>query len=218
MEKWIFMKTICVVCFVISSMVAKSQTYDEWVNQKKTKLKYIAEQIAAFEEYGDFLDKGYDILKNGLFGIDSIKNDDYNLHSGFFTSLKEVKPSIADYAETYNILTLLLQILQVNQNIGQYIINNASIQPQERDYINKVMSSLLEKCSNSLDQFIMLTTNGITGMKDDERLKRIDGLYADMKSKYRFSKYFENSIHSISISREKELINTKKIKSLYSIK
>ena len=117
-----------------------------------------------------------------------------------------------------DITTIQTEILQVNDAIKKLVGDNANIQSEEKEYINKVMSNLLNKYADDLNELTMLTTNGAAEMKDDERLKRIDNLYVDMQNKYSFAMYFKNSIQILALSRTKNGndINTSKL--LYGIK
>ena len=212
------MKTVLIACAVFISSFAQSQTWDEWFKQKQTKLKYIAQQIAAFEVYAGYLKKGYEIVDEGWNTINDIKHGDFDLHNNYFTSLKQVNSSIGNYDKVQGITNLQLQILQVDEAIKKLIQDNENIQADEKKYINKVMSNLLNKCGDNIDQLKKLTTNDSLAMKDDERLKRIDDLYIDMQDKYSFARYFQSSVQTLALSRAKGSsdINTSKL--LYGIK
>ncbi|MEP6467353.1 MAG: hypothetical protein ABJB05_13675 [Parafilimonas sp.] len=206
------------LCSVFYLSSAKSQTWDEWFNQKKTKLKYIAQQIAAFEMYADYLKKGYDIVDKGWGTVNDIKHGDFDLHNNNFTSLRQVNSAIGNYDKVNGITTLLLQILQVNDAIKKFSQDNENLQATEKDYIGKVMANLLNKCADDLDELKLLTTTDSLALKDEERLKRIDELYIDIQDKYVFAKDFQGSIQIVALSRAKGTndINTSKL--LYGIK
>ena len=85
------MKILLTLCAIMCMSSAKSQTWDEWFQQKKTKLKYIAQQIAAFEVYAGYLKKGYEIVDEGWNTVNDIKHGDFDLHNNYFTSLKSGK-------------------------------------------------------------------------------------------------------------------------------
>jgi hypothetical protein len=212
------MKKLIVLCALFFVVSAKSQTSDEWFQQKKTKLKYIAKQIAAFQIYAGYLKQGYKIVDEGWSMVNDIKHGDFDLHNNYFNSLKQVNPSVSSYCKVDDITTLQTEILQVNDAIKKMVADNANLQPEEKEYINKVMSNLLNKCANDLDELTILTTNGAAEMKDDERLKRIDNLYIDMQDKYSFATHFKNSVQILALSRTKNGndINTSKL--LYGIK
>jgi hypothetical protein len=212
------MKKLIVLCAIFLTASAKSQTADEWFAQKKTKLKYIAEQIAAFEAYAGYLKQGYDIVEKGWSVVNDIKHGDFDLHNNYFTSLKEVNGSIASYRKVDSITSLQVQILQVNEAINKFIRNNENIQSQENEYITKVMSNLLDKCAGDLGQLTILTTNDSVEMKDDERLRRIDDLYNDMQNKYAFARHFQNSVQTLALSRAKNINDVKTSQLLNGIK
>ena len=186
--------------------------------QKKTKLKYIAQQIALFEVYTGYLKKGYDIAQDGLKVINDIKHGDFDLHNDYFNSLKKVNTAVKDYAQADSTANIQEEILNINADINKFIRDNENIQEQEKEYIKKVMSNLLSECQENLNQLVMLTTDSAATLKDDERIKRIDDLNADIKDKYSFAKYFESSIKMLALLRAKGMndINTSKL--LYGIK
>ncbi len=212
------MKKLFVLCTIFLALSAKSQTLDEWFNQKKTKLEYIAEQITAFQVYAGYLKQGYDIVEEGWSMVDDIKHGDFDLHNHYFNSLKEVKRAIADYGKVDDITNLQVQILQVNVAIEKLIADNEYIQSQEKEYIEKVMSNFLNKCYENLDQLSLLTTDGNAEMKDNERIQRIDDLYGDMQDKYAFARHFANSVQVLALSRAKDSNDGKTLQLLYGIK
>ncbi len=186
--------------------------------QKKTKLKYIAQQIALFEVYADYLKKGYDITQDGLKVISDIKHGDFDLHNDYFNSLKKINVAIKDYAQADSTASIQEEILSINDNISKFIQDNDNIQQQEKAYIKKVMSNLLYECDENLNQLIMLSSDSTATLKDDERLNRIANINADMKDKYSFAKYFDNEIKILSLSRAKDMNDANTSKLLYEIK
>ena len=212
------MKGLIILWTIFITASAKSQTWNEWFQQKKTKLKYTAEQIAAYQVYAGYLKKGYDIVEQGWAVVNDIKHGDFNLHNNYFNSLKEVSDVIRNYGKVNDITSLQVQILQINDALIKFTRHNENLQSQEKNYINRVMANLLDKCARDLDQLTILTTNGSVEMKDDERLKRIDDLYTDMQDKYSFAKYFENSVQTLALSRAKNNNDINSSKLLYGIK
>ena len=212
------MKRLIILWAIFTTVSAKSQTWDEWFRQKKTKLKYIAQQIAAYEVYAGYLKKGYNIVEKGWAVVNNIKHGDFDLHNNYFNSLKEVNGAIKNYGKVNSITNLQVQILQINDAVNKFTKDNANVQLREKNYINSVMSSLLDKCAGDLDQLTMLTNNGTVEMKDDERLRRIEDLYTDMQDKYSFAKYFENSVQTLALSRKKNANDINMSKLLYGIK
>ena len=203
---------------LITCHCIKAQTWDEWFRQKKTKLKYIEQQIAAFEVYAGYLKKGYEIVDEGWNAVNDIKHGDFDLHNNYFNSLKQVNSSIGNYDKIDGITNLQMQILQVDDGIKKFTQDNENILADEKDYINKVMANLLSNCADNLDELKKLTTNDSLLMRDDQRLKRIDNLYIDMEDKYAFAKYFQSSVQTLALSRAKGINDINASKLLYGIK
>lgn len=212
------MKKLIMLSAILFTASAKSQTADEWFAQKKTKLKYIGEQIAAFQVYAGYLKKGYDIVQQGWTAVDDIKHGDFDLHNNYFTSLKQVNGAVSNYGKIDSITSLQVIILQVNDAINKFVQDNENIQSQEKEYIRKVMDNLLNKCAGNLEQLTIITTNNSLQMRDDERINRINDLYTDMQDKYSFAKYFESSIQTLALSRAKNINDVNTSKLLYGIK
>jgi hypothetical protein len=60
------MRKIISMLFIIAiSTNANAQTWREWTKQKETQIKYLVEQIAAFQTYLGYVKQGYDIAHKG---------------------------------------------------------------------------------------------------------------------------------------------------------
>jgi hypothetical protein len=212
------MKTIIAIVVICLSISANAQTWNEWVNQKKTKLRYIAQQIAAFKVYADYLKKGYGIMEKGWSAVNDIKHDDYDLHHNYFNSLMLVNNTIGNYKTVDSITSIQMQILKVNDVLTKFTQTSAYLQSNEKEYIRKVMSNLLQKCSFDLEELKTVTTDSTIQMKDDERLNRIDDIYADMQNKYTFAKYFNSSVQTLALSRAKNVNDVNTSRLLHGIK
>src|SRR5690349_4506528 len=104
-----------ILCFSILFSLCSSlcaQTYDEWFHQKKTQIKYWMEQIAAYQVYAGYLQKGYNVARKGLNTISSLKNGEFNLHQAFFSSLSKINPAIQHYSRIADIITLQADIIE----------------------------------------------------------------------------------------------------------
>lgn len=181
-----------------------AQTFNEWFRQKETQKKYLLQQIAALQVYMGYLQKGYKIAKNGLHTISGFTKGELNLHTDYFNSLKTVNPSIKHYARVADIIALQIQIVKDYHNNYRQLHNTKAFTGNELTYINDVFTRLLDDCAQTLDALITVTTDGKIEMKDDERLERIDQLYADMQDKYSFSQSFSNDVKILAASRLRE--------------
>lgn len=212
------MKTILIILLLTGNAV-NAQTFEEWTQQKKTQKKYLLQQIAALQVYFGYVKKGYDLANKGLTTIRNIKSEDFNLHRDFFGSLKQVNPQIGRYARVADIITYQLSIMKQTNKTLQDIREAGQFNTDELGYCKKVFDNLLEECLKSIDELFLVITSGELEsdsyrMKDDERIKRIDILYADMQNKYAFSCSFSEEMGLLSVQRLGEQIEINRSKIL----
>lgn len=196
----------------------QAQTFAEWFKQKKTQKKYLVQQIAALQVYIGYAQKGYSIAKEGLNTIGDFKRGEFNLHTGYFNSLKSVNPKIKQYAKVADIMAMQVIIIQGCGRTRRHVRESGAFNGEELDYIMRVLGRLLDDCESTLDELITVTTDGNPEMKDDERLKRIDILYKDITDKYTFSRSFSNETMVLATSRIKENNDVRTSRALYGIK
>lgn len=194
-----------------------AQTSEEWTQQKKTQIKYLLQQIAANKVYIDYLEKGYSIARSGLQTIQNIKKGDFNLHFNYFDSLKKVNPRIKNWAKVADIIAYQLRIIKNTKQTIKDIHEAGQFTDDEMDYCKMVFGNLMEECLKNIDELVTIITDGDLEMKDDERMKRIDKLYADMQDKYSFTSSFSNEMGILSaqrLSEQVEINMSKKINGL----
>lgn len=196
------------------SIFAKAQNWEEWTQQKKTQKKYLLQQIAALQVYIGYAKKGYNVANKGLTTIRNIKNGDFNLHRDFFGALKQVNPKIKKYAKVADIIAYQVRIMKETKKTLQGIRETGQFTKDELDYCKIVFDNLLEECLKSINELFLLITSGELEMKDDERIKRIDALYADMQNKYAFCSSFSEEMGLLSVQRVGEQIEINRSKIL----
>ncbi len=198
------MKNILIILLSLVSIQSKSQTYDEWFRQKKTQKKYLLQQVAAFQMYIGYAEKGYSIAKKGLNTIQDIKHGDLKLHNSFFNSLEAVNPRIKKYSKVADIIATQISIAKQVHNTLRICRNAKQLTNTELNYLQHVFNNLLDDCAKDLDELFGLITDGEQQMKDDERIKRIDKLYDDMQDKKVFAQSFSHSAKGLSLQRRND--------------
>jgi hypothetical protein len=196
----------------------QAQTFAEWFKQKKTQIKYLGQQIASLQVYAGYLEKGYQIANKGLTTIGDIKNGEFNLHKDYFGSLKSVNPSIAKDARIAAIIALQVSIVQQYKKCYGRVQQSSLFNSNEVDYVYTVFTHLLNDCTNDLTELISVTTIGQLQLTDDERLRRIDGLYKDMQDKYSFAQSFSNETGIMMVARMKDSNDAGTLNYLYHLK
>jgi hypothetical protein len=193
-----------VIVFLIFGLGLQAQTWDEWFKQRKTQRKYLAQQIVALQFYLGYLEKGYEIASAGLNAINSIKNGDFNLHNGFFNSLKWVKPSIRNSAAVADIILMQRQIVKCGKLVIELAEGSNQFTSAEVVSLKQVADRLLEDCAGSIDELVRVITSGELEMKDDERMRRIEKLRANMEGQYRFCRSFADETGQLVMQRKVE--------------
>lgn len=201
-----------IVLFAISKNLY-SQTADEWINQKATQKKYLLQQIVALQTYIGYAKKGYTIVDKGVSTIRNIKNGDFNLHRDFLHSFKAINPKISNYAKVADIVAYQLRIIKQAKEAIKHIRETNQFTPGEMAYCQKVFDMLLDECLQSIEKLPDVITPDKLEMKDNERLKRIDKLYADMQDKYTFCSVMSEDMALLAAQRlgEQMEINRSKI-------
>lgn len=183
----------------------QAQTFAEWFQQKKTKKKYLVQQIAALQVYIEYLQKGYKIAKGGLNAIRSIKDGDFTQHLFHFNSLKLVNPEVKKYAKLAELVLLQEKMLQRTRSTLKEVKRDNLYSPDEWSYVQKVFDLLLEDCTATIDELLAVLRNGELEMSDDERIERIDKLYTHMEDMYAFCESFSSDALLLKINRRKAL-------------
>ncbi len=209
--------TIFVWCLFINYS-ANAQTWKEWFKQKETQKKYLLQQIMALQVYGKYVKDGYKIASKGITTVRNIKNGDYNMHHDFLGSLKIVNPRIKKYTKVADIIALQVSIIQQTKQSLQRVRSSKRFTPGEVDHCKYVFENLITECAKNMDDLFMIIAPATLKMKDDERLKRLDIIYADMVDKYSFSSSFNNELELISNQRLASEVEINEAKILNKIK
>lgn len=204
--------TLLACCFFVTGSLC-AQTWQEWFHQKKTQKLYLIQQIAALKVYLGYAKRGYNIAGKGINAIRDIKKGDFDIHRNFLEALKLVNPKFGKYAKVTSIINYHARIIQLCAQFMSKIRTTEQFSPTETDYCKRVFDNLLNECIKNMEHLLMITSSGNLEMKDDERLRRINSIHADMQDKYAFCSAFGNELVLLNAQRltEKIEINHSKI-------
>lgn len=180
--------------------------------QKKTRRELLLQQIAALKVYTGYLQKGYEIAKNGINTINDIKHGDFDLHNVFFDSYNKVNSAILNYAKVPAILSYADGIDKACNEAMIIIVNDQNFSPEENEYLKKVFTTLRDKTVEVINELKLVTSDGLFEMKDDERIEWIDRIYDNIKDKYVFVQSFSKGAQVLSAQRlhnETEINNSR---------
>ena len=210
-------KIINILCLVAVHAV-HGQALGGIFDQNQTKIKYLLQQIATLQTYIGYVEKGYKIASSGLHTISDIKNGEFNLHEVFFSSLKTVNPKIKNAAEVAEIIALQISIVNNFKKAIQTYKSSSYFNNDEMSYISNVYGALTADCLKDIDGLISVITDYTLQMTDDERIKQINKLYADMQDKNAFTQNFTNNAFLLAQQRQKEQNDISVTQQLYNVK
>lgn len=191
------MKTVMIMgCLLFFALCSQAQN--------KT-IKLYIQQIAANKVYIEYLQKGYRIAKNGLTTIGNIKNGHWSLDKDFFAGLKGINPKVRNYGKVADIIALNIKTIKQYKTAMKQARSAELFNGGEIGYFDKVFTFLIDGCMMVIDQLTLLLTPNKLTMRDDERIKRIDLLYAEMQDRHVFANSFSNDIIIMALQRDKEL-------------
>ncbi|GAA4906273.1 hypothetical protein [Mucilaginibacter defluvii] len=208
------MKVTMVILLICAACAcAKGQTFSEWFKQNKTQKKYLLQQIAALQVYASYLRQGYQIAQDGIHTVRDFKNGEFHLHTDYYNALKKVNPAIRNDPRVKAIVQYQEQILVLCSETKNQFNDSEAMTEGEIAYVNRTFERLLSNCSGLIEDLNYVMTNGTYEMKDDERLKRTQIIYAQMQSNYKFIRSFAGSAKTLAAARirDKEDIQRRKI-------
>lgn len=190
---WKMNRIILVAGLMICMHSATGQTFNEWFRQKKTQKQYLLQQIAALKVYLGYLKEGYKIVNKGLTVVGDIKQGKFDLDIEYLESLKNVNSAVSGSAKVASIVAYQQMIMIEFRKLKDLSNDSELFTNAEKQYVSDVYSNMLRESESSLDELDRVLSNSGFEMKDDERIKRVNMLYVDMKDKYAFTKSFSNS-------------------------
>lgn len=212
------MKWMILILLIGQSYKSDAQTWAEWMRQKKTGRKYLAQQIAALQVYFQYAKQGYHIADKGLDFIQSSKNGEYNLHQDYFTSLQAVNPAIQNWQKVASMVVGQLQILKLTKESLNNSIQSGQLTSVEITSCRNTIENLLKDCLWVVNDLVTLTSSTEHQMTDDERIQRIDALYVEMQGQKTFAVSFCSDMGLFSVGRMVERIEIKGSRILNGVK
>ena len=193
---------------IIFPLVAKAQA-----KQRKELLL----QIAALQVYMDYAKKGYSAVSKGLNFIGDAKKGELNLHGDYFTSLLKINPKVRSYYKTAEIISMQLKIMKIYKRTSADLKTADLFHGSELDYIERSFERLLQNCSDTLEQLLVITIDASLELKDDQRIERIDALHETMLEDYNFCISFSTDARLLSLSKTAEKKDSKNRSAFYGL-
>lgn len=194
-----------------------AQNLNEWLRQKRTQKKYLQTQIAELKIYLELTKKGYKIAKEGLATIHSIKNGEFKLHKNFFDTLLIVNPVVSGSPRAKDITELHGQINEICNKGPAFLADGGQLTENELSYIRNVYGKVYDDCQGVLSALLTLIRHNNLKMNDAQRLERLEVLYGQMLSNFRFTSSFQTQAALLIKQRATETNQIQTSRALHGI-
>jgi len=211
------MKNLLIALLLLVAGNTQAQFLGGFFSQQSNKEKLMVTQIAEYDVYLHALKTGYNITETGLNTAQQLKGGTFNLHTAYFNSLAQVNPVVQNNPKGKAIVTLAAKIGNLFATEINWQQQQKELSATELAYLQKVQDNLLTKCQADVSETSDVLTPGKLQMTDQERLARLDKLYADMQDKYAFAASFTNKCHTLATSRAQAKTSKSQLKQLYGI-
>lgn len=202
----------------LASIVAtpsNAQGIRQWFSQKSTQTEYLIQQIAALKMYGGYLKKGYDVVKGGLNTIGDIKDGHFKLDRIFMDSLKLVSGAVKRDARVKEIIRLQKETATSISACLKMVRKSDYFYPADLEYISGVLNHIGERSNGHITELENILRNGNYQMSDDQRIKRVQWIYQEIKEQFAFVGQFAAELKKLEIQRSRELRDVRVIDKLY---
>lgn len=201
----------------ITAFPAQAQFLGGFFSQQRQKKKLMAEQIAGLQLYLGAISNGYHIAQNGLHTAHDLKNGTFNLHSAYFHSLQQVSPVIQNNPKGKAIAECYQQLnRQLNTEL-RWQKQQAQLSATEFANLEKVAGNLKKLATADMVELGDVLTPGKLQLTDEQRLNRLDKLYAAMKDKAAFAASFTGKCRQLALSRQRAKGDRDQLRKLYGI-
>ncbi|PWS32187.1 hypothetical protein [Pedobacter paludis] len=168
------------------------------------KLGLNVEKLAQFKSNLTEIKNGIKVLTKGYNAVKDVTQGNFSLHKVFLDGLMEVSPSVKKYYKIPKIIENQIFLVEEYKNANRKFRSWDSFTVEELSYIASVYNNLFDESLQNLDELITVTTAGKLRMSDDERLKTIDRIDADMQDKLDFLRSFNQRASLLAVERVKE--------------
>lgn len=210
------MKKIPVIILLLTcSTVLRAQTWDEWMHQDKTQLKYLREQIVKLQVYIGYVKKGYGIVKDGLTIIGDFKNADLAQHLDKFNRLEKVNPVIQKLSQITEMATLYKKICKGEGHYKNSFREAGIYSEKDLVFIHRLLTAMVTEATTTIDDLLAVTLDGKAAMSDKERINRITVLHRSLQKIHQSFFSFCRATELQMQQRRRERDELKQLQKLY---
>ncbi|MFB9843962.1 hypothetical protein [Mucilaginibacter ginsenosidivorans] len=203
--------------FLPGVRTAEAQFAGGFFNQQSTKEKLMAEQILGLDTYLGEIKTGYQITESGLHAAQDLKGGTFSLHTAYFNSLQQVSPAVQRNPKGKAIAELYRQLCSQFSAELSWQQQKKQLSQPEMQYLQKISANVQKMAGEDLSATADVLTPGKLQLTDQQRLDRLDKLYASMKDKAAFTASFTVKCRQLALARQRAAADRTQLKQLYGI-
>lgn len=196
------MKTVTYLLIGFIFLTACIRTNAQSQEAQQLVLNYT--KLQQLEEILDNMYKGYKILAKGYNTIKDISEGNFNLHQTFLDGLFMISPAVRQYRKVPLIINYQKLLVNEYKRAFEKFRNDPNLTVREIKYLEGLYSYIFKQSLRNLDELVKIITASNLRMNDEERMRSIDRIYAEMEERIVFLKMFNASTQMLVIHREKE--------------
>jgi len=207
------MKKLWITIILLVGFAPQSQAQTPEVTQLILNIEKLNQLRKILSE----LKKGYEILFKGYNTIRDISRGNFKLHEAFLDGLLEVSPAVKNYQRVKDIVTCQLALINEYRAAYRTFSSGDHFSRDELAYMEDVYSKLIAQSVKNLDALATIVTAKKLRASDDERLKAIDEIYAEMADMLTFLRHFNSNTSVLATQRSNEKTDLKVMQQLLNL-
>jgi hypothetical protein len=186
-------------------------------SQEAQQLLLNVEKLSQLKNILADMKRGYEVVSKGYNTVKNIAEGNFSLHEVFIDGLMLVSPEVRKYRKVADIVSMQADLVSEYKGAFKGFSCSGNFSVTELEYLGKVYGQLLDQSLDNLDQLVMVITAGKLRMSDEERLRVIDGVFAELEEKLVFLRTFNRETGMLNLQREKEKAEVSVAKRLYNL-
>jgi len=186
-------------------------------SQEAQQLLLNVEKLSQLKNILADMKRGYQVVSKGYNTVKDIAEGNFSLHEVFLDGLMLISPEVRKYRKVADIVAMEADLVAEYKGAFKRFGSGGNFSVSELDYLGKVYGQLLNQSLDNLDQLVMVITAGKLRMSDDERLRVVDRVFAELEDKLVFLRSFNRETSVLNMQREKEKMEVSSAKRLYNL-
>ncbi len=194
---------------------ARAQTFDEWWHQKKTRIQYLEQQVAALQAFKNAVEEGYMAVEEGIHSVTDIDEEEHDLHVTYFNKMITVHPVVRYSPEVSGILAFHKEALDVIFSSEDSWLDNPWLLPQDHLEIQEIFHGIRNQLIKERRLLMRLTNDGQLTMLDGERLEALQLIGGDAVRIVKYVAWYIEVVNSAIRRREQQSDDLNNLKNIF---